>query len=823
MKKFIAALLICFLPLNAYAVDPEAKRIQTNTSAFNNNLSGSNTTVQSSLDTLDNMTVFTLPSLTSGSVLFSNGTTIAQDNSGIYYDDSTNRLSTFTTTTNEIVANGSFTGAATSWTVPSGMAYSSNSVSKTSNGTGALTQNVSLYVQREHILTYVISNWTVGTITPSVGGFTCPAVSANTPNPHICRFVATSSSALTFTPSNTARFTIDTISLKRMTGTNTTSNINTGGLSVEGSWSNGSPNTTRAMTFNNDGSYTWTDYRFAGTLRSAFGANSSGGFDMYASGGNYFGFYGGNSGLTSNSLFAYLYPTALVHYGYGAFNSGVMAGATYAPSSTLQSVGGLALQVKRITASQTLDNTATHWLSDGASASACTGTPAVTTCSTYDASGQVTCESHLPCVYNAGTNCNTIGGDSGMTSCLGQSPCTADTTACSGGDMSSCESDDDSYGATTPCAWTLGSNTCPSFTNTTDCNNNSPCYANLGGDCNTLSDGGFDGSMCSGQPECSYDAPTGVCSNTFFTSCDGDNSVYSCTGTKYTGACGGGSFGVSCSGTVLCSAYSSSGACIAETSCLWSSVLNATLPSMLTYPHRTLWVQNDASAGADTVLIASSGETVNGASTYTLSNYLDSVHLAPYNDTRSCGGFVTSGTCTPTGCTPINANCSYDTMSGDCTGNAVCPAHNGNQSNCEGQSYFSYCDGYYVVSKDWHIWSKNDTASGTYTPTLTNTTNISASTSRLATYVRIGNVVTVSGQVDIDPTATGAVLLGLSLPIASNFTTVYQLGGASSSFGIANESYGMEADSTNDRASVKNTAVSTANHTVTYTFTYQLI
>ncbi len=119
----------------------------------------------------------------------------------------------------------------------------------------------------------------------------------------------------------------------------------------------------------------------------------------------------------------------------------------------------------------------------------------------------------------------------------------------------------------------------------------------------------------------------------------------------------------------------------------------------------------------------------------------------------------------------------------------------------------------------------NDTglASGTYTPTLTNTTNVSASTPRLATYMRVGNTVTVGGQLDIDPTATGATLLGISLPIASNFSTAFQLGGTSSATTVAIESAGIESDATNDRASLKYTAVDTTNHTVTYSFTYQVI
>lgn len=191
------------------------------------------------------------------------------------------------------------------------MAYSSNSVSKTSNGTGALTQSLGLYALREYQLTYTISNWTVGTITPTIGGFTGTAVSAN--GTYVERFVALSTAALAFNPSNTARFTIDTVSVVPMIGVNTRSNLNVGGLSVEGNWANGSPGTTRAMTFNNDGSYTWTDYRFGGILRASTGANSSGGYDIYTSGGNYLSLFYGNSGLTSNFLYCYIYPTALVH------------------------------------------------------------------------------------------------------------------------------------------------------------------------------------------------------------------------------------------------------------------------------------------------------------------------------------------------------------------------------------------------------------------------------------------------------------------------------------------------------------------------------
>lgn len=119
----------------------------------------------------------------------------------------------------------------------------------------------------------------------------------------------------------------------------------------------------------------------------------------------------------------------------------------------------------------------------------------------------------------------------------------------------------------------------------------------------------------------------------------------------------------------------------------------------------------------------------------------------------------------------------------------------------------------------------NDTglAAGTYTPTLTNTTNIDASTPRQATYLRVGNTVTVAGQLDIDPTAAAATLLGISLPIASNFGTAFQAGGTASATGIAGMCGGIEADATNDRVSLKFIASDVTNQTMAYQFTYQII
>lgn len=113
-------------------------------------------------------------------------------------------------------------------------------------------------------------------------------------------------------------------------------------------------------------------------------------------------------------------------------------------------------------------------------------------------------------------------------------------------------------------------------------------------------------------------------------------------------------------------------------------------------------------------------------------------------------------------------------------------------------------------------------ASGTYTPTLTNVTNITASTAYDCQYLRVGNTVTVSGKVDIDVTLGAASELGLSLPIASAMTAEENLGGTASSPAAASLVSAIRADATNDRAAFVFTAVSLTNDSYFFEFTYQI-
>lgn len=115
--------------------------------------------------------------------------------------------------------------------------------------------------------------------------------------------------------------------------------------------------------------------------------------------------------------------------------------------------------------------------------------------------------------------------------------------------------------------------------------------------------------------------------------------------------------------------------------------------------------------------------------------------------------------------------------------------------------------------------------SGTYTPTLTNVLSINASTAYKCQWMRVGNVVTVSGRVDMTPngpTMASGIQLGISLPIASNFSASEDCGGA---IGIAQDTswaMSVRGDATNDRAEIAGVPNSSNNRAYYFTFTYEV-
>ncbi len=114
-----------------------------------------------------------------------------------------------------LAGEGAFTGAATNWTLGTGWTYNTNAVDKDGDGTGTLSHdNFAAVVGKTYKVTYTISAWSVGTVTPALGGATGTAVGADATYTEY--FTATSTAGITFTPTNTSRFTIDAVTIVLM-------------------------------------------------------------------------------------------------------------------------------------------------------------------------------------------------------------------------------------------------------------------------------------------------------------------------------------------------------------------------------------------------------------------------------------------------------------------------------------------------------------------------------------------------------------------------------------------------------------------------------
>lgn len=115
-----------------------------------------------------------------------------------------------------------------------------------------------------------------------------------------------------------------------------------------------------------------------------------------------------------------------------------------------------------------------------------------------------------------------------------------------------------------------------------------------------------------------------------------------------------------------------------------------------------------------------------------------------------------------------------------------------------------------------------DHAQTTYTPTLTNTTNIAASTAFTTYYVRIGDWVHVWGEVDIDATAATTISeMGLSLPVATSINNSYALSGTASF--EDNTSVQIHGDVANGRAMFRFTPQTATNNKYSFHFSYKWV
>ena|SRR3990167_5910609 len=115
-------------------------------------------------------------------------------------------------------------------------------------------------------------------------------------------------------------------------------------------------------------------------------------------------------------------------------------------------------------------------------------------------------------------------------------------------------------------------------------------------------------------------------------------------------------------------------------------------------------------------------------------------------------------------------------------------------------------------------------ATQTYTPGLTNVSNLDASTAYQCQYFRVGNVVTVSGKVDVDPTTAGvSTSLGINLPIASNLGAIGDCAGVAFASGIAGQGAAIIADIAANRAQMEWVTTDVTNQPMYFSFTYLVI
>lgn len=126
--------------------------------------------------------------------------------------------------------------------------------------------------------------------------------------------------------------------------------------------------------------------------------------------------------------------------------------------------------------------------------------------------------------------------------------------------------------------------------------------------------------------------------------------------------------------------------------------------------------------------------------------------------------------------------------------------------------------GYSSLSNEGLIYSSS------YTPTLTSVQNIASAevSGTTAYFTRVGNNVSVFGQIDMATAAAGASEVGISLPIASNLAASYQCTGVGAN-STNNTVCRILADSTNNRAKMNFTAIGTSAVGYSFNFSYVIL
>lgn len=115
-------------------------------------------------------------------------------------------------------------------------------------------------------------------------------------------------------------------------------------------------------------------------------------------------------------------------------------------------------------------------------------------------------------------------------------------------------------------------------------------------------------------------------------------------------------------------------------------------------------------------------------------------------------------------------------------------------------------------------------AAGVWTPTSNNIANLDSATAGEGQYIRVGNVVTGSVLITVDPTlATTSTQLELDLPVASDFGATSDAAGSCGGDDLVSEVAGIRADATSNELEVLWVTTSLASHEISCSFSYQIL
>lgn len=113
---------------------------------------------------------------------------------------------------------------------------------------------------------------------------------------------------------------------------------------------------------------------------------------------------------------------------------------------------------------------------------------------------------------------------------------------------------------------------------------------------------------------------------------------------------------------------------------------------------------------------------------------------------------------------------------------------------------------------------------GTYTPTITNVSNVASSTANVTQYIRVGTMVHVFGQLTLAPTLDADMTARVSLPVASNLANSFELAGTGIAWATGSPKVcEIQGDVTNNEAQFRLDNALGAGLVVSFSFGYKVI